>query len=428
MKTHDDKELETTSETKSSKRKQVFVALQNRDYRLLWTSQLVSQIGTQMRITGIGWQVYILTKDPLLLGVVGLCRVVPLVLCSLVGGPAADALDRRKLLIITQTILLVCSAILAFVTMTGTVNIWWIYAITIITSGVNAFDRPAYVSMIPALVTKPLLPNAISLNVLSFQVATVSGPAITGFLIATVGVMGVYWIDTLTYGGVIAALLMMRFRPSVTSGNRVSVKAALEGLKYVFTTKILISCMLLDFLATFFGTARLMLPIIVVEVLKADNPELAYGFLSSAESVGAVIASTVLAYVNVNAFRRPGVVLLGAVASYSLFTMLFGLSSIIWLSFIFAALVGASDTLSMSLRQTISQLTTPDELRGRMVSVNLVFVMGGPQLGELRAGLLTRALGVQWAIVLGGLGCLITTFAIAKISRSLRNFEFDKNP
>jgi MFS family permease len=425
MKTHNEKELESnSSDPKPTKRKQAFVALKNRDYRLLWSSQMISQIGTQMRITGIGWQVYVLTADPLLLGLVGLCRVVPLVLCSLIGGPAADALDKRKLLLITQVILLFCSGVLAFVTMIGAVNIWWIYAITIITSAANAFDRPAYVSMIPALVTKPLLPNAISLNVLSFQIATVSGPAITGFLIYSVGLQGVYWIDTLSYGAVIMALLLMRFRPTKIAGNRVSLKAALEGLRYVFTTKILISCMLLDFLATFFGTARLMLPIIAVEVLKTDA--LGYGFIASAESAGALIAGAILAYVDINTLRRPGMVLLGAVTSYSFFTILFGTSSIIWLSVIFAAMVGASDTVSMSLRQTVSQLTTPDELRGRMVSVNLVFVMGGPQLGELRSGLMTKLLGVQLAIVVGGVACLLTTFLIGKISRSLREFEFEK--
>jgi MFS family permease len=390
-----------------------FVAFQYRDYRLLWAGQAISQIGTNMRLAAIGWQIYLLTRDPLSLGTVALCRIIPLILMSLIGGSVADALDRRRVLIVSQSLLFFFSGILALVTVTGAVNLWWIYGIVIVTSAVNAFERPAYSALVPALVPREVLPNAISLNTMNWQLGMVLGPGLGGLGIAVVGVAGVYWIDAASYIAVIASLLLMTHRADkagLGGRGKISVGAAVEGLRFVFSNRILVSVMLLDFFATFFASASTLLPIVATELLKTG--EVGFG---------------IMAWVNVNRIARPGIVLLVAVFCYSFFTLLFGLSEIYVVSFVLLALVGASDTVSMVLRQTIAQLVTPDEMRGRMLSVNMIFFAGGPQLGEMEAGVVARFAGVRASIISGGIACGLIVLAISAFSERLRNYKWE-NP
>lgn len=406
-------------------RQKPFRALENRDFRLLWFGQAVSQLGTQMRIAGIGWQIYLLTHDPLQLGAIGLCRVVPLVAFSLIGGSAADVSDRRKLLLVAEAILMFLSGVLAFVTLTGAVNVWWIYGITILTSATNAFERPSFSALVPALVPRDQLSSAISLNTLNFQVATVIGPGLGGVIIALVGVQGVFWIDAASYLAVLASLLLIKYRPAVRSTQRVSVAAAVEGLRFVWGNKILVSTMLLDFFATFFASSRTLLPIFATDVLHSG--EIGFGLLSAADAVGAVVMSLIMAWLNPSRFRHPGIILLIGVFFFSVFTILFGLSTSLPFSLLCLFFVGASDTVSMVLRQTISQLVTPDELRGRMQSVNMIFFAGGPQLGELEAGIVARVGGPALSVVSGGIACVVVVLAVAAMSPGLRKYKFEKD-
>ncbi len=404
-------------------RRQPFIALQNRDFRLLWIGQSVSQIGTMMRLAALGWQIYILTHDPLQLGVIGLFRVIPLILCSIVGGPAADAVDRRKLLIVAQAGLLLCSASLAIVTITGIVTVWWIYGITAVGAAINAFERPAFSALVPALIPREQLPSAISLNTLNFQIATVIGPGFGGVFIALLGVGGVYWLDAATYIVVLAAVILIHYRPVARSGQRISIQAAVDGLQFVWSNKILVAGMLLDFFATFFASATTLLPIVATEVLKTN--EVGFGLLSAAQSIGAVAMSLIMAWWNVGRIRHPGIVLLVAVFFFSVFTVFFGFSDSLLLSMFWLALIGASDTVSMVLRQTIAQLVTPDEMRGRMQSVNMIFFAGGPQLGEVEAGIVARYWGAPFSIITGGLACIAVVLGIAFFSRRLREYQFE---
>ncbi len=401
-----------------------FKVLANRDFRLLWTGQGVSQLGTQMRIAAIGWQIYLLTHDPLQLGFIGLCRVVPLVLCSLIGGSAADAVDRRKLLLVTEAVLMACSAALALVTLAGIVNVWWIYGIIIISSATNAFERPSYSALIPSLVPRHQLPNALALGTVNWQAATVVGPGLGGVLIALVGVQGVYFVDAFSYVAVIAALLLIHFRPLGPSGQKISIEAALEGIRFVWHKKILVAIMLLDFSATFFASATTLLPIFATDVLHTN--ELGFGILSGAEALGAVTASLILAWFNLNKYRRPGYIVLTAVFFYSIFTIIFGFSNWFPLSLLCLALIGAFDTVSMVFRHTISQLITPDEMRGRMQSVNMIFFAGGPQFGEVEAGVVARVAGAPFSVITGGFACVGLVLLMGLVSKQLRNYEFEK--
>ncbi|HEX2913472.1 MAG TPA: MFS transporter [Chloroflexia bacterium] len=406
------------------KKNQPFRALQYRDYRLLWLGQGVSQIGTMMRLSAIGWQIYILTRDPLQLGIIGVCRVLPLVLFSFVSGPTADAVNRRKLLLVAEVILGLCSLSLALLTMTNMINVWWIYGIIIFSSAVNAFERPAYAALIPALVPRKELASALSLNTLNFQTATIVGPGLGGMVIGLIGVQGAYFFDAASYVAVFASLLFIHYRQAPATGQRISLEAALEGLRFVWGKKILVATMLLDFFATFFGSSRLLLPVIATEVLHTN--EFGFGLLSSADAVGAVITSFVMAWLSPGRFKHPGIIVLVAVFFYSFFTVCFGLSTSLPLSLLFLAFIGASDTVSMVLRQTISQLVTPDEMRGRMQSVNMIFFMGGPQLGELEAGTVARLVNVQVSVISGGIACILLVLLVSYSSKQLRHYQFEQ--
>ncbi len=425
MQTENNKKIspEATDVT-AAPRQKPFRALQNRDFRLLWTGQAISQLGTQMRIAGIGWQIYLLTHDPLQLGAIGLCRVVPLVAFSLIGGSAADVGDRRKVLLIAEAVLMFFSAALAVVTLTGMVNVWWIYGITILSSATNAFERPSFSALVPALVPRHELSSAISLNTLNFQIATVIGPGLGGIIIALGGVQGVYWIDAASYSAVLMSLILINYRPVKRITQRISLEAAIEGLQFVWSNKILVSTMLLDFFATFFASSRTLLPIFATDILHSG--EIGFGLLSAADAVGAVITSLIMAWVNPNRFKHPGVILLVAVFFFSCFTILFGYSTFLPFSLACLFMVGACDTVSMVLRQTISQLVTPDELRGRMQSVNMIFFAGGPQLGELEAGIVARLGGAGLSVVTGGIACALIVVLISGMSPTLRQYRFEK--
>lgn len=405
-------------------RRRPYQALQHRDYRLLLTGETLSQIGSMMQVSAVGWQIYLLTHDAFQLGLIGVCRVVPLIICSILGGSAADSIDRRRLLLVTQTLLMLCAVALATVTLTGAVNVFWIYGLIALSSAINAFDTPAYSALIPSLVPRDQLANALSLNTVSWQLATIIGPGLGGIVIAVLTVQGAYWLNAASYLAVLAALLLIHFRPNGPTGRKISIALALEGLRFVFSRKILISTMLLDFFATFFSSATTLLPIFATDVLHANS--VGFGVLSAATAVGAVVTSIIMASLHINRFKEPGKILLISVFFYALFTVAFGYSTWLPLSLVCLMGVGASDTVSMVLRQTIAQLVTPDEVRGRMQSVNMIFFMGGPQLGEVEAGVAARLGGAPFSVVTGGIACAVIVVLIAALSRPLRKYEFDK--
>ena len=396
-----------------------FPALRSRDFRLMWVGQFISQVGSQMFTVGIGWQVYQITRDPLALGALGLARIVPLVFLALGAGVLADALDRRRLMIITQTLLLAMSALLAIWSTIGLTLVWPIYLVVALASAARTFDTPARQAIIPALVPREHLPNALSLGVLNWQAATIIGPTLAGIVIASAGVTIAYWIDAISYVAAIVSLLLLRTHVAPRERTPVNLRAALEGLRFLRTEPIIMATMLLDFIATFFGSAMTLLPVFAVEILRVGPTQL--GFLYAAPSVGAVVAGIVMSFVE--KIPRQGRLLLWAVFFYGVCTLVFGLSTSFWLSLLMLAGTGASDTISMVIRGTLRQLLTPDELRGRMVSVNMLFFMGGPQLGEFEAGTVARFAGAPFSVWSGGLACMIAVGLIAWRVPRLRNYD-----
>ena len=399
-----------------------FAAFQSRDFRLLWIGVFISGIGTQMQFVAINYQVYDMSQSPVALGAVGLFRVIPIVAFSLFAGLVADAVDRRRLLFVTQIFMMIVAGALAFLTATGAVNVWIIYLPTMLSAAAVAFDNPARQSLVPNLVPREHFANAASLNTIAWQGANIIGPAAAGLIIGRLGLATVYWINAVSFIAVLIALLLMRTRVPAGGMQTVSLDALKEGLRFVFSTPIIRSTMFLDFVATFFGAAQQLLPIFAQELgVGAEG----LGVLYSATAIGAVGASVVMSFVH--QLRRQGPMLLVSVGVYGLATIVFGLSRNFWLTFAALAVTGAADIVSTVIRQTVRQLATPDRLRGRMVSVNMIFFMGGPQLGELEAGVLAGLVGTPLSVAIGGLACVACVFAVGYFSKTLRHYDDERS-
>ncbi len=279
----------------------------------------------------------------------------------------------------------------------------------------------------PSLVPRALLPNAISLNTIMFQTAAVLGPALGGLVIGFWGVGWAYALNAASFLCVIATLLMMRdlaSRPGEGTG-RINLAAAAEGLRFVFQAPLIRSTMLLDFFATFFASATALLPIFAQDILHVGAR--GYGLLSAAPSVGALVTSVVLVR-RIDRIDYRGRLMLWSVAGYGLATVLFGVSRSFALTFVCLALTGVTDTVSMVIRNIIRQLNTPDALRGRMTSVNMIFFMGGPQLGEMEAGLVAHVFGAIVSVVSGGLACVLATGWVASRTPLLRAYRREPAP
>jgi len=410
-----------------------FVALQHRNYRLIWIGLLASMTGSTMQNAALLWHVSLLVppeRKGLALGLVGLVKVVPIIFFSIVSGVVADPWNRRRLMLFTQTGSALVAVALAVVAFQDTRSVGLVYALAALGAAVGTFDLPARQALVPMLVPREHLPNAISLNTIMFQAASVAGPSLGGLLIAASGVGWAYVANALSFMFVIVALLMMRDVPkrqASEAGSRddVSWHAALEGLRFVFRQPLIRSTMLLDFFATFFSSATALLPIYAQDILRV-GPQ-GYGWLYAAPAIGAVATSAAMIPITPRIDRR-GPVLLWAIALFGLATVGFGLSRWFWFTFACLALTGATDTISMIIRNIVRQLETPDRLRGRMVGVNMVFFIGGPQLGEFEAGALANWLGATVSVVSGGVGCLLATTWVAASTPALRHYRAQHSP
>ncbi|HBX69926.1 MAG TPA: MFS transporter [Chloroflexi bacterium] len=389
-------------------------ALTHRRFRLLWIGVLISVAGSRMQFAAILWHINQLSSQPIALGMIGLSRVIPVIIFSLVGGAIADVFDRRKILFVTQIVLISTAGMLAWLTWSDQIQLWHIYILTVIEAIASAFDLPARQALTPNLLPAKDLPNAFSLQSIAFTIGAIFGPALGGLFIGYFGQTSVYLINAISYLGIVIALGMIgpvAQEHSVRKGAApVSWEAIKEGIQFILSRPIILSSMLLDFFATFFAAANALMPIFAKDILGVG--EIGYGWLLAAESVGSAFMAVILS--QVQELRHQGKILLGAVISFGIWTIIFGISRWYWVTFVALALMGASDTVSMVIRNTIRQLRTPDYIRGRMVSVTQIFFMGGPQLGELEAGLVAQFFGAPIAVITGGIGTILIVFGIAK--------------
>jgi MFS family permease len=406
-----------------------FAALRHRDFTLFWLSNVVSRIGTQMRDVALAQQLYVLTHSPLALGLMGASRFLPIVILALGGGVAADALDRRRIMLATQSILAVTSASMALLTWRGWMTTGMAYGFVALSAAANAFDGPARQTIVPNLLPDEDLPNGLTLSWLGIQVATTVGPALGGLMLDATSFQAIYALDAISYAAVLVALRSIRTRkeaardqPSTEAPGaraRLTLGALVDGLRFLRHKPVLIWLMVLDFGATFFAGSLLLLPIFANEIFAVGPRGL--GWLLSAPSAGALIASAWLA------FRPPieryGRAVLGSVLVYGVCIAAFGLTHSYPLALLFLAASGAADTVSTVVRQVVRQTFTPDALRGRMTGVNMIFFIGGPQLGEVEAGAVAELSSVRASVVSGGLLCVLVALSLGAAVPLLRRLK-----
>ncbi len=397
-----------------------FVSLKHRDFRLLWIAQFISQAGTQMQVVTINWHIYLLTNSAVALGLIGLARSVPSLGFSLIGGVYADTRNRRWMLFITQSGMMLCAMLLGLLTNLGWISPLFIYLLTALNAVGTAFDHPAFQSIVPNLVPREHLTNALSLHSIVRQTATIIGPGFAGFIIAWKGVAAVYWINAGSFLAVLIAVVLMRTTTQQSLGKaRMSLSAVKEGVGYVWHSQILLSTALLDFLGTFFSSATALLPIFARDILQVGPQGL--GILHAAKSAGSVIAGTGMSLIG--NIKKKGMVILWAIAFYALATTMFGMTHWFALSVFFLGVLGGADTVSQILRHTIRQFATPDILRGRVTSVITLFSTTGPQLGNLEAGIVASLIGAPLSMITGGIATLIVIGVIAWRVPALRNYQ-----
>ncbi len=383
---------------------------------------LISVIGSQMQVAALYWQIRELTvtPNPLALGGIGFARFFPLVLFSLIGGTVADTLNRRWIIFTAQSVMAVVAAVLAYLTFTGSITIWTIYILTAIQASAIAFDIPARQAMIPNIVSREDLPNAFSMTSIAHNTAAIIGPALGGIIIATLGQGYTYLFNSISFLAVLIALLMIGTVPQdKNKAPGISLPAIMDGLRFIISKPIIFSTMILDFFATFFASVNTMMPIVARDILQVG--EVGYGWLVSAESIGSVAAGLVMS--QIQTLRKQGPLLLISVVAFGGATILFGLSNTFLAAMVTLMLIGAADTVSTIIRNTIRQLQTPDHVRGRMTSINQIFFQGGPQLGQVEAGVVAQLFGVPFSIISGGIGTILAVWVISRKWPQLRNYD-----
>lgn len=360
-------------------------------------------MGAQIQTVALGWLVYSLTGSAAQLGGIGLARAVPIIVLSLFGGALADQMDRRRLLLVSQSVLALFSAALALAVSLDMTSVPMLYGFAVITAAASAFDGPARQALIPSLVPRDRLANALTLNILTNNTASVLGPAVGGFVLGAFGAQACFWLDAGTFCIVVVALLMMRTRPVVEARPRRGLAAAIDGLRFVRERAILWQLMVVDFLATLLVSTVGLLPIFAEDVLNVGPQGL--GLLYAAPSAGAFVGAAI--YATRPVASRPGRMVVGSVIGYGLMLTGFGLAPSFSLALVFLALAGAMDSVSMATRHVTMQLASPDAYRGRVSSLSSVFSAGGPRLGQFQSGMTASLVGPQLAMIGGGLACVL---------------------
>ncbi len=370
-----------------------------------------------MQVVAVAWQVYLLTHSAVALGLIGLVQAIPRLIFSLVGGVFADVFDRRKMLIVIEIVLALMSAVLALCTIYHVINIVIIYIVVLIAASVSSFEFPTRQAIIPTLVRREEMSDALSLSMVMMQLTFIIGPTVGGFAIAWIGVANTYWFDVISYFVVIGSLLVMVVpRVPVEKRAQAGIGALVDGMKFLRAHPVILAVLSLDFFATFFGSPRSLLPVYASDIMHIGPQGL--GILIAATSIGAVALAPFTGLIG--RITRQGLGVALAIIVWGLCIMAFGLSPTpLWLGVLFLAGAGAADMVSMILRGLVVQLTTPDEFRGRISAVNAMFVIGGPMLGQFESGLVAGLVNPEFSVVSGGLACILATLAVVALVPSL---------
>lgn len=375
-------------------------------------------VGMTLLQATLAWQVYALSGSELQLGVLGLVRFLPAIPASLLAGAVADVYDRRLVAVGAHGASLGCATALALGTLGGWVSLPLVYGLVVALGAASAFESPATSAMLPGIVPRAVFPSAVTIVTAVRQLGFVTGPAVAGLLIDQFGVGSAY----LAYAGTTAmtavCVLALRLRKVERPERTVSFAAIAEGLRYVRRQQVVLGAMTLDLFAVVFGGATALLPVYATEILEVGAQ--GYGILAASFDVGALVMSGLL--VALPPVRRAGRALLLAVTAFGVATIVFGLSREFWLSLLAYFAVGAADQVSVVMRQTAVQLATPDELRGRVSSVNMIFIGASNQLGAAESGFVAAATNATFAVVSGGAACLGVVAVVAARMPELRRY------
>ncbi len=401
--------------------------LKNVEFRNLLTGRFFLIFGFRMLATLLGWWVYELTKDPFAIGLIGLSEVIPAVTCALYAGHIIDMNEKKKLLMICSMAYIFLISLLlipAFfgnnMGLSGRQTTYYIYGVIFFTGIARAFIGPIVPSMIPKIVNKETLPNAITLNQATFLTSSVCGHAIGGILI---GVIGISWTLVVIVSSISIASLFFFQLNKQQSEYQEDLKvwdSIKEGASYIFKTKEILGALCLDMFAVLFGGAVAMIPVFASDILKVGAE--GFGLLNAASDIGSMLIITTLSFVPLK--RNQGKILLAVVAGFGLCIIGFGLSKLYWLSFFFLVLSGMLDGISVVIRGTIVQLKTPDNIRGRVLSVNSIFIMSSNEFGQFESGLAAKLLGVVKSVVFGGTMTVLIAIIVGSSVPKLRKMEY----
>jgi MFS family permease len=379
------------------------VAFTHPDFVLFQIARFLIVAAVEMQAVAVGWQVYDITKRALDLGLVGLAQFLPGFLLFLVSGHTSDRLERRKVLGACYVGYALCSGLLLFIAVRGVHSVRPIYAVLILLGVVRSFNGTASRSILPQLVPDEHFANAVAWNATTFQAATILGPSLGGILYAAFhGPSAVYAGAMLTAVGALLSMFRIKTRPQARRREPMTAKTILAGLHFIWREKMVLGAISLDLFAVLLGGAVALLPVYAREILHTGPWGL--GLLRTAPGIGAALMAVALAHRPLRA--RAGPALLWSVAGFGICTILFGVSTSLVLSLVALICLGAADMVSVIIRATLVQLRTPDEMRGRVMAVDMVFIGTSNELGQFESGLTAQWFGTVPAVLLGGVGTL----------------------
>lgn len=384
--------------------RQSLAAFRYRDFTLYQSARLFTVLATEMQSVAVGWQVFEMTKRPLDLGYVGLAQFWPTIVLFLAAGHAADRFNRRNIVTLCYAGLGLASAILFFLTISGSRSVHAIYAALTLVGVVRAFNGAAGQSMVPQIVPEQYFPNAVAWAQTVFNTATIIGPALGGLIYAAFrGPTAVYASSMIAAAMSVVAASQIRLNTTQQQPEDVTLNTLLAGFHFIWRKKLILGLISLDLFAVLLGGAVALLPVYAREILRVGPWGL--GLLRSAPAIGAVLMATLLAHRPLQ--RHAGMTMLWSVAGFGVFTIVFGLSRNLIVSIVSLLLVGASDMISVIIRGTLVQLSTPDKMRGRVSAVNSLFIGTSNEFGQFESGLTAQWFGTVPAVVIGGVGTLL---------------------
>jgi MFS family permease len=391
---------------------------ESRDFRRLWFGVGISAIGSQVTTVAIPFQLYDQTRSTLLVGLLGLAALVPLLIVPIYGGAVADAVDRRRLLLVSDVAQLLVTGGLLVNALVPNPSVWFLFVAEALGTAAYGFQRPARNALTPRLVRDDQLLAAIAVEDVVFTLARVAGPVMAGVLIAVVGLAGAYAIDMATFAASLAAIWLLPPVPAAPDADRPSLQSILDGFRYVGRRKVLLGIFVVDANAMVFGMPRALFPALAEKL--GGGPGV-LGLLYAAPFAGALVASLTSGWMM--AVRRQGLGVCVAAAAWGAAIALVGFAEATWFALLFLAVAGAADFISAVLRSNILLTVTPDSMRGRLSGIELAQVAGAPEIGNVEAGIVASLTSVRASIASGGLLTVAGTVAVAAAIPALVRYD-----